>query len=83
MLFFKMLYPAKGNIASLGIGGKIVSSNAATKTPGYTLSETKDTTNSMNDSISFNCFLPSGNNEVQYSILYNNLRNRYDHNRTL
>jgi len=57
----------------VAIGGKIVSINAARKTPGYRFSEIKPITHSMNNSISFNFFLLN-NNEVQYNIHYNILR---------
>jgi hypothetical protein len=52
--FFKTKYPARGKIASLGIGGKTVSIKAARKTPGYRLSETNEITHSIKDSISVN-----------------------------
>ncbi len=54
MLFCKTTYPAKGNTASLGIGGNTVSISAARKTPGYRLSEINEMTHSIIDSISVN-----------------------------
>jgi hypothetical protein len=39
MLFFNTIYPASGNTASLGIGGKTVSTSDAKNTPTYRLSD--------------------------------------------
>ncbi len=51
-----MTYPAKGNTASLGIGGNTVSISAARKTQGYKLSDINERTHCIIDSNSYNSF---------------------------